>query len=145
MQEHRLATPSNGERNVVDSDIKRDSHLTSFKVFSTHSTIDAIYHDLIAERIADKLSPFSASTAAEFMNWSFLEVYWLLQRKYFIGRGNRFHSAKQERMWWTLCISMHGNAYSQLSVRFRAFRCESGEYLVFKSINTLWQVFRDKF
>ena len=30
--------------------------------------------DLIAERIADKLPPFSASTTAEFMNWTFLVI-----------------------------------------------------------------------
>ena len=46
--------------------VSTSSHLTQRSIRS----ID----DLVAERIADKLPPFSATTTAEFMNWSFLVI-----------------------------------------------------------------------
>ena len=46
--------------------VSTSSHLTQRSIRS----ID----DLVAERIADKLPPFSATTTADFMNWSFLVI-----------------------------------------------------------------------
>ena len=47
--------------------------LSSTSSLLTQCTIRSV-DDLVAERIADKLPPFSATTTEEFMRWSFLVI-----------------------------------------------------------------------